>query len=73
MQRNLDHRVETVFPLEAEPLKQRIVDEVLGIEMADTVKAQMLMPDGSYQSVNPPAGVSPLSAQRWFMEHSRDH
>ncbi|MHB8625947.1 MAG: polyphosphate kinase 1 [Aggregatilineales bacterium] len=73
MQRNLDHRVETVFPIESEPLQQRIVDEVLGIEMADTVKAQMLMPDGTYRPVIPAPGVPPLSAQRWFMEHGRDH
>jgi polyphosphate kinase len=73
MQRNLDHRVETVFPIESEPLKQRILDEVLGIELADTAKAQILLTDGTYQKVMPAPGMQPLSAQRWFMEHSRDH
>jgi len=73
MQRNLDHRVETVFPVESEALKRRIVDEVLGIELTDTAKAQLLMPDGSYVSIRPAAGSAPFSAQQWFMEHSRDH
>ena len=73
MQRNLDHRVETIFPVEADALRQRILDEVLGIELADTAKAQTLMTDGSYQRVLPAPGMQPLSAQKWFMEHSRDH
>ncbi len=73
MPRNLDHRVETIFPLESSALKARVIDEVLGIEMADTVKAQELQSDGSYRPVLPASGVQPLSAQRWFMEHSRDH
>ena len=73
MQRNLDHRVETVFPVESEPLKRRIVDEVLGIELTDTAKAQLLMPDGSYIPILPAPGSAPFSAQQWFMEHSRDH
>ena len=73
MQRNLDHRVETVFPVETEALKQRILDEVLGIELADTAKAQILLTDGSYERVVPASGMQPLGAQKWFMEHSRDH
>ncbi len=73
MQRNLDHRVETVFPVETPALKQRIIDEVLGIELADTYKAQQLQAEGTYQPILPPPGEMPFGAQRWFMEHSRDH
>lgn len=73
MPRNLDHRVETVFPVESPALKTRIIDEILGIEMADTAKAEILLPDGTYRPVRPAPGEAPLSAQRWFMDHSRDH
>jgi polyphosphate kinase len=73
MPRNLDRRVETWFPIQAPELKRRLLDEILAIEMADTVKARVLCPDGTYQRVLPAEGEQPLEAQRWFMEHARDH
>ncbi|MFN7209552.1 MAG: polyphosphate kinase 1 [Aggregatilineales bacterium] len=73
MPRNLDRRVETWFPIESPELKQRLLGEILAIEMADTVKARFLRPDGSYERVLPAEGTPPLEAQRWFMEHARDH
>ncbi|MCE7946143.1 MAG: polyphosphate kinase 1 [Chloroflexi bacterium CFX4] len=72
MPRNLDRRVETWFPVHAPELQQRLLDEILGIELADTAKARYLLPDGSYERVLPAEGEPPLDAQRWFMEHARD-
>ncbi len=45
MPRNLDHRVEVVFPV-LEPALQRQVHEILEVQLADTVKARELGPDG---------------------------
>jgi polyphosphate kinase len=73
MPRNLDRRVETWFPIQAPELKRRLLDEILAIEMADTVKARVLCSDGTYERVLPAEGEQPLEAQRWFMEHARDH
>ncbi len=72
MPRNLDRRVETWFPVHAPELQQRLLDEILAIELADTAKARHLLPDGSYERVLPAEGEPPLDAQRWFMEHARD-
>lgn len=72
MPRNLDRRVETWFPIQAPDLKQRLLDEILAIELADTAKARYLLPDGSYERLLPAEGDPPLDAQRWFMEHARD-
>lgn len=72
MPRNLDRRVEIWFPIEAPELKRRLRDEILAIEMADTVKARQLCADGTYERVLPAEGEQPLEAQRWFMEHARD-
>jgi polyphosphate kinase len=72
MPRNLDRRVETWFPVHAPELQQRLLDEILAIELADTAKARQLLPDGSYERVLPAEGEPPLDAQRWFMEHARD-
>ena len=46
MPRNLDRRVEIAFPV-LDPGLQAQVREVLEIQLADTVKAQRILPDGS--------------------------
>ena len=51
MDRNLSRRVEVVFPIEHRSLKQRLIDEILAISLADNVKARELLPDGSYRRV----------------------
>jgi polyphosphate kinase len=45
MPRNLDSRVEIAFPL-LEPALQRQVQQMLEVQLADTVKARHLRPDG---------------------------
>ncbi len=48
MPRNLDHRVEVLFPLRDHKLISRIHDDVLAQYLADTVKARRMLPDGTY-------------------------
>lgn len=48
MPRNLDKRVEIMFPVEDEDLKQRII-KVLSIQLEDNVKSHILLPDGTYE------------------------
>jgi polyphosphate kinase len=73
MPRNLNNRVEALFPIEAPPLKARSIDEILGIEMRDNVKARELLPDGTYRQLQPGPGEEAIDSQRWFMERSREH
>ena len=47
MPRNLDRRVEIVFPVEDEAIKAEIM-HVLDLEFRDNVKAHILQPDGTY-------------------------
>ncbi|MCC7205863.1 MAG: polyphosphate kinase 1 [Anaerolineae bacterium] len=69
MQRNLNRRVEVVFPVESLPLKRRIMDQIIGIEMRDNVKSRELLPDGAYRRLLPKDGEEPVEVQRWLMEH----
>jgi polyphosphate kinase len=46
MPRNLDRRVEIAFPV-LDPHLQAQVREILEIQLADTVKARRILPDGS--------------------------
>jgi polyphosphate kinase len=73
MPRNLNSRVEALYPVESQPLKQRIIDEILATEMADNVKARELHSDGSYHRLTPQPDQPVIDSQRWFMEHNREH
>ncbi len=66
MPRNLDKRVEIVFPVEDEACKAEVM-EVLKIQLEDTLKAHLLQPDGSYEKVDR-RGKAPLCAQDYFCE-----
>jgi len=50
MPRNLDDRVEVAFPV-LEPLLQRQLHDILEIQLADTVKARLIRPDGRSERV----------------------
>ncbi len=51
MPRNLDRRVEIMFPLEDKEIQKKAL-HILETELADTVKAQVMQPDGSYVRVD---------------------
>jgi len=63
MHRNLDRRLEILFPVVAPSLRRRLMD-ILRIYFADNVKAWELLPDGTYRRV--PRGEPPVRAQEYF-------
>lgn len=63
MQRNLDRRVEALFPVEDLSLKTVIRQQILDLCLADTVKARQLNADGTYSWVKPDATHPPLDSQ----------
>ncbi len=70
MPRNLDRRVEILFPIENENLKKEVM-HVLEIQLQDTLKAQIKQTDGSYEKVDR-RGKPALCAQEYFMEYARN-
>jgi polyphosphate kinase len=70
MQRNLDHRVETLFPIEDSVLREAILERLLKSALADTVNARELTSDGRYVRVQPAPGEPPFDCQKWFISHS---
>jgi polyphosphate kinase len=69
MQRNLDGRVETLFPIDDPVLRIAIRDRLLTPALADTVNARELLPDGSYKRIRPKPGEAPFDSQNWFISH----
>jgi len=68
MQRNLDSRVETLFPIEDPRLKGWLIRSVLLPHLRDNVKARELQSDGTYVRVCPGPNEPPFEVQRWFLE-----
>lgn len=64
MPRNLERRVEILFPVEKEELKQRIV-HILEIQLQDNVKANILTKDNTYEKVDR-RGKERLDSQEEF-------
>lgn len=51
MPRNLERRVEILFPVEKEELKEELL-HILKSQLRDTVKAHVLTPEGNYEKVD---------------------
>ncbi|MCD7824490.1 MAG: RNA degradosome polyphosphate kinase [Clostridiaceae bacterium] len=68
MPRNLDKRVEILFPVEDNTLKEEVI-HILNIQLQDTLKARELQPDGSYKRVSR-RGREKLCAQDYFKEEA---
>ncbi len=68
MPRNLDRRVELMFPIQQEDLRQRVI-AFMRIQLADNQKARVLRRDGTYAKVG--AGRSdPLRVQEYLYQQT---
>ena len=70
MPRNLDRRVELVFPIEEEDLKQRAF-ETLDTFLQDNTNARMMLPDTTYKHVDR-RGKTAFSCQLTFYRRAQD-
>jgi len=68
MPRNLDRRVEVVFPIEDKKMVQHIRDKILMIYLKDNVKARIMNSDGSYHRVKRDRGQRIIDSQEWFIK-----
>lgn len=69
MQRNLDHRVEVLVPVEDAVLRAQLRDVALPVYLRDTANARRLLRDGTYEHLMPPDGAKPFDEQQWFAHH----
>jgi polyphosphate kinase len=71
MPRNFYRRVEIAFPIDAPPLREEIINEILPRFLTDYGKARELQSDGSYVRLKPEKGAPRSQAQLQFREISR--
>ena len=69
MPRNFLRRIEVMFPVEDPVIRQRLLDEVLGVALKDNVKARRLQVDGTYAPVG--GEGTPLRSQAVLMDLAR--
>jgi polyphosphate kinase len=69
MPRNLNRRVEVLFPVEGDRQVRRVREQILATYMSDNLKARRMHSDGTYTRLAPGDGQSEISAQSWFLSH----
>ena len=69
MPRNLDRRVEILFPVLDEELKEK-VKHILFVELADNMKAHILQADGTYEKIDR-RGKELVNSQNQFCEEAK--
>jgi polyphosphate kinase len=69
MPRNINRRVEVLFPLEDASLVHYLRNEVLAEYLRDNVKVRVMMPDGTYRRVKRNSKESPVNIQSLLIEN----
>ena len=70
MTRNLDRRVEIIFPIESTSLRERIVREAIVLPLQDNVKMRWLQSDGSYARLRE-SDEKPFDVQHYLLEQDK--
>jgi polyphosphate kinase len=65
MERNMDWRVETLVPIRNATVHAQILDQIMVVNLKDTLQSWQLDPDGAWRRL--PPGPKPVSAHDYFM------
>jgi polyphosphate kinase len=69
MPRNINRRVETLFPIEKPALIRQIRDKILAVYLKDNVKARRMKKDGSYERAPRKEGEKAVNSQALLLKH----
>ena len=67
MPRNIDHRVEVLFPLDDPALVRRVRDQILAVYLADNVKARRMDSNGAYVAKASAEGGKQVNSQEFLL------
>ena len=71
MTRNLDRRVEVLFPIESPVLRDHVFRDVLSLLLTDNAQARHLRPDGGWERVRPDKGKRRIDSQALLARGTR--
>ncbi len=72
MMRNLDHRVEVIFPIEKPEHIRQVRDEMLHLYLKDNTRARLLQEDGTYKRLKSSNDHKTIDVQEMLMNPSRN-
>jgi len=67
MPRNINRRVEVLFPVRERAMIRYLHDEVLGTYLVDNVRARRMQSDGSYERLKPHSKEKLIDSQAWLL------
>jgi polyphosphate kinase len=70
MERNLDKRLELLFPIHDETCRKELL-HIIDVGLADNCHAWVMLPDGSYRRREPAGGEKALRSQEVLYEEAR--
>ena len=73
MQRNLNHRVEVVFPIENQHFIRHIRDDILENYLRDNLRARVMQPNGRYKRKKVPDSEAGTDVQQLLMQMEKSH
>jgi polyphosphate kinase len=71
MPRNLDHRVEVVFPVESAEHVRYLRDKILDVYLNDNRRARLMREDGTYLRLQPASEEQAVDVQEFLMKNSK--
>lgn len=69
MPRNINRRVEVLFPVQDSRLINYLTQDVLKTYLTDNTKARCMRSEGSYERVKPQGKEVALNSQEWLLQH----
>ena len=69
MPRNINWRVEVLFPVQDLRLVRYLRDSVLETYFIANTKARLMQADGSYKTIKPKGDAKPLNPQEWLINY----
>jgi polyphosphate kinase len=69
MPRNINWRVEVLFPVQDIRLVRYLRDSVLQTYLVANTKVRLMQTDGSYHSTHPKSDEKPLNPQEWLINY----
>ncbi len=69
MPRNLDRRVEVLYPIRMPKIKKDLFNKILQVHLGDNVNSWKLKPDGAYEKVVAGKGEEVRDSQKWMIEN----
>jgi polyphosphate kinase len=67
MARNMDWRVETLVPIHNSTVHAQVLDQIMVVNLKDSMQSWELHPDGAWRRVQPGGGRARVSAHDYFM------